>query len=60
MTALLEDGNGHVWVGTSPGDLSRYRPQTDDFVHYLHEPTDPGSLGYPDVLSLLEDPAGAL
>ncbi|GAB4402552.1 MAG: hybrid sensor histidine kinase/response regulator [Bacteroidia bacterium] len=56
---LYEDRTGHLWVGTEDG-LNRYRPDTEDFDVWRHDPGDPASLGGMAVLSILEDHAERL
>ncbi len=45
INALYEDRAGNLWVGTRLGGLNRYNPQTERFVHYTHDPSDPVGMG---------------
>ncbi len=64
---IFKDAEGILWFGTglwwdqSPlGGLNRYRPKTDDFVNYLHDPADPNSLTSNIITELFEDSRGNL
>ena len=64
---ILKDSQGILWFGTglfwdqSPeGGLNRYRPETDDFVNYLHDPGDSNSLTSNIITELFEDSRGTL
>ncbi len=59
IRALLEDKQGHVWVGGEEG-LDRYDPATDRFTRYRHDPNDSGTLASNIVWSLAETPDGIL
>ncbi len=41
--SLAEDHNGYIWVGTENG-LNRFDPETEEFVHFIADPDDPGSI----------------
>lgn len=43
VTALAEDQEGNLWIGTKKG-LNRLNPKTKTFIHYKHSPRDPGSI----------------
>jgi signal transduction histidine kinase/ligand-binding sensor domain-containing protein/CheY-like chemotaxis protein len=60
VNALVEDKNGHLWVGTWGGGVDRYDRNTEQFVHFRHDSTNPGSLSSNLVLSLLLDSRGFL
>ncbi len=57
VTALLQDREGFLWIGTSDG-LNRYDGY--DFVVYRHDRFDSTSLSNNVVKALLEDQAGTL
>lgn len=60
--SLLEDPTGLIWVGriSVPG-LKAFDPQTEQFWHYEHNPSDPLSLSFSDaVLSIYEGRSGFL
>ncbi|MCS6995237.1 MAG: diguanylate cyclase [Anaerolineales bacterium] len=58
--ALLQSRDGLIWVGTDPGGLNVYDPQTDTFRVYRHDPQDPYSLPNDSVWSLLEAQDGSI
>ncbi|MBB4080408.1 signal transduction histidine kinase/DNA-binding response OmpR family regulator/ligand-binding sensor domain-containing protein [Lewinella aquimaris] len=64
---LHVDARGTVWIATGPfwetddaGGLNRYRPATNDFVRYLHDPNDRNSLLSNKVAMVTEDSRGRL
>jgi len=56
ISVLFQSKNGTIWVGTRQTGLFRYRPQTDDFMHY----TTSNGLTNDVVKCLLEDAEGNL
>jgi ligand-binding sensor domain-containing protein len=63
--SIFKDSKGVLWFGTglfwdqSPdGGLNRYRPETDDFVRYYHDPNDVNSLKSNIISALSEDSNG--
>ena len=68
--AILEDSQGALWVGTESGGLNQMDRSTGTdvadgyvrirFVHYRHDPGDPGSLSHDRVRAILEDSTGGL
>ncbi len=56
--ALIESSDGLIWVGTDPGGLNVYNPNTGNFTLYLHAENDPNSLPDDSIWSLLEDRNG--
>ena len=59
VTAILEDRQGVLWVGT-PGGLNRFHPQSKTFTRYHHNPNDSTSLSHDYVRTLYEDRKGTL
>mgnify|MGYP005989163153 CR=1 FL=1 len=62
---LYGDKEGNVWIGTGfawtfdeGGGLSKYRPESDDFIQYKHDPLDSTSLINNKITSLFEDSKG--
>ncbi|MEM7102052.1 MAG: two-component regulator propeller domain-containing protein [Bacteroidota bacterium] len=51
-------GCGFAWGGSTEGGLNRYRPETEDFVRYQHDPNDPTSLISSKVHDVFEDSKG--
>ena len=60
MLSLLEDGSGHLWIGTEGGGLNRLDARSTEFVHYRHDPADASSLRSSDVMALTQDRGGVL
>ena len=68
MTAIHEDRQGALWIGTVGGlnELVRGRSSgaspadQERFVRYQHDPDDPYSLSDDDVTSILQDSTGIL
>jgi two-component sensor histidine kinase/ligand-binding sensor domain-containing protein len=63
VNAILEDRRGGLWVGTDGGGLSVAEPSADKdflvkFVHFRHDPKNPGSLSDDVVTALFEDRRG--
>ncbi|CAL1517536.1 two-component regulator propeller domain-containing protein [Chitinophaga sp. MM2321] len=54
VSALLEDKQGNIWVGTSDG-LDVYDPKTAKFTHYSNQPSIAGSLSHNNTVCLFQD-----
>ncbi len=59
IQAILEDGEGNLWVGTEEG-LNRLDRAGGKFIRYLHDPRDDTSLAHDHVTSLAVDGQGRL
>lgn len=59
VTAILEDNEGRLWVGTQSG-LEMLDRSQNRFLHYRHVPSDPHSLSDDGVHALYEDRSGVL
>ena len=57
VTCILQDSKGFMWFGTRDG-LLRYDGYS--FKEFRHDPDDPNSLSYNEVLSIHEDRSGNL
>jgi ligand-binding sensor domain-containing protein len=55
---FLHSSSGHFWFGSWSYGLFRYDPETDEVVHYMHDPNDPNSLGGNFAGSIFEDAKG--
>jgi ligand-binding sensor domain-containing protein/signal transduction histidine kinase len=44
ITAIIEDQNGRLWIGTHLAGLNQYDPFTRRFTQYNHDPRNPTSL----------------
>ncbi|MBO1318703.1 two-component regulator propeller domain-containing protein [Acanthopleuribacter pedis] len=58
LHALLVDGRGRLWIGGDHG-LSRYRGESDDFVHLLGDPGGGVVAAFGPVTALAVGPDGA-
>jgi diguanylate cyclase (GGDEF)-like protein len=58
--ALVESHDGLIWIGTDPGGLDVYDPETGKFSVYVHAENDPQSLADNSVWSLMEAKDGAI
>lgn len=58
ITSLAEDAQGYLWVGTRLGGLNRYDPVTGKFTHFIHDNSNPQSLGNNQISALLPDEKG--
>ncbi len=56
---LFEDSRSRFWIGSGAG-LHRLDRATGRFTHYLRDESDPASLAYNFVETILEDRAGRL
>lgn len=56
--SLIQTRDGLIWIGTDPGGLNVYDPQTGQFSLFLHDPDDPQSIADNSIWSLLEDREG--
>jgi signal transduction histidine kinase/ligand-binding sensor domain-containing protein len=59
VTALCEDRQGNIWVGTHVGGLSRFDRATGAFTRFQHD-AKTGSIGEGAIWSICEDRAGTL
>jgi len=57
---ICEGPNGLIWIGTESGGLNQYDRSTNSFYHFLHDPTNPFSIGQNVVHSLYFDVNGIL
>ena len=55
LSALFYDASGGLWIAFSPAGVARADRYSAAFQIYQHEPANPNSLSYTDVLSLAED-----
>jgi two-component system sensor histidine kinase ChiS len=60
VTALCEDQEGTLWVGTSGGGLNAFDRKTGKFSHYVHDEQDPGSLCAGDIVCIYPERSGSL
>ncbi|MEJ5223715.1 MAG: two-component regulator propeller domain-containing protein, partial [Anaerolineales bacterium] len=55
---LIQSRDGLIWIGTDPGGLNVYDPQTGQFSVYKNDPENENSLPNDSVWSLMEDRDG--
>lgn len=58
ITALEEDEQGNLWVGTRFGGLNRYDPKTGTFSRFLYNSKDPNSISDNHITALSADGDG--
>jgi ligand-binding sensor domain-containing protein/signal transduction histidine kinase len=59
VTALLEDSDGNLWVGTHRG-VNLLHPETGTFTRYQHDPENPTSISDNKVRALYQDRQGTI
>jgi len=68
VSSICEDDLGNIWIGTGHpaltvvegNGLNKLDPNTEQFIHYKHDPEDPSSLCSNNISSLLIDQDGVL
>ena len=60
VLTVLDDGQGHVWVGTWEGGLNRLDIGSGRFELFLHDPKDPSSISNNTITNLFLDKRGNL
>ncbi len=60
VSALCEDKDGDLWVGTTSGGLSRYNSSLENFINFKHNPDNSNTLPNNSVTKLLLDSRGTL
>jgi signal transduction histidine kinase/ligand-binding sensor domain-containing protein len=58
VTGIVEDRNGHLWLGSPGVGLLRFEPENSRFVRYRNRPHDSQSIGEDKVIGLFEDQGG--
>ena len=53
--ALLQDTQGSIWVGTYTGGLNRLDPESGEVEYFVHDSSDPTSIGSDRAWALFED-----
>lgn len=59
VRTVLEDSEGHIWIGTADG-LDLLDRRSNHLAHYRHDARDPASLRDSDILSLYEGTGGLM
>ncbi len=60
VSALHEDDEGILWLGTKGYGLARFDPVSEEIEHFRKDPNDPGSLSGNYTTSIVEDRKGSL
>ncbi len=60
ITAIYQDRNGILWIGTELGGLNRLDRSTGSVTIYRHDPANPTSLLSGEVTAIYEDRSGTL
>ncbi len=60
ITALCEDEDGILWIGTDGGGLNRFDKKSETFLSYRHQKNNPNSLSNNFISSILVDKDGIL
>ncbi|MCF0040417.1 hybrid sensor histidine kinase/response regulator [Dyadobacter fanqingshengii] len=60
IKALYRDPAGNIWVGTHGGGLSLFKPETNSFRTFVHNPSDSLSISHNDILSITQNRDGRL
>ena len=55
---IARAADGSLWVATDGGGVSRWLPETDDFVTYRHDPDNDASLADDHIRTILPDARG--
>jgi PAS domain S-box-containing protein len=55
ITAIVEDKNGNIWIGTRGGGLNKFNPSTQSFTVFLLDSKDANSLSDITIRSLMVD-----
>lgn len=59
-SALFEDKDGILWIGTYGGGLNRFNPDNETFTAYTHQPDDSAGIINNIVFSITQDRKGFL
>ncbi len=60
ITAIFEDDDGVLWIGTSAGGLNQFDRESHAFSSYQHDPQSSNSLSSNSILAITEDRRGNL
>ncbi|MCJ8267817.1 MAG: hypothetical protein MJK04_00265 [Psychrosphaera sp.] len=54
ITSLYKDSKGRLWVGTWGGGLNRFDADTQRFIQFKHDVSNPKSISNDSILSIFE------
>jgi len=60
VMSMVVDSSGKVWIGSRDGGLHKFNPETEQYIHYRHDPQNPSSLSNNIIHSLYMDKSGTL
>ncbi len=60
VSAVFEDRQGVLWIGTEGGGLNQLDRSSGTFIRHQHDPDDPRSLSHDRVRAVFEDSTGRL
>lgn len=60
ITALFQDTNGRLWIGSLGGGLYQLDFRTNRFLNFKNDPDDESSLSQNEVISIFQDRSGNL
>ncbi len=60
LTLLEEKISGNMWIGTVRGGLNKWDRAKNEFVYFMNDPQDPGSISHNTVLALGQDGSGQI
>nr|WP_294898179.1 two-component regulator propeller domain-containing protein [uncultured Pedobacter sp.] len=61
VTAIYEDNEGELWLGTDGGGLNRSKSDKElDFLHYQNKPDNPNSLSQNQIFAITQDFSGVI
>jgi signal transduction histidine kinase/ligand-binding sensor domain-containing protein/DNA-binding response OmpR family regulator len=60
ITAIAEDNDGDLWIGTRLGGLSRYNRSTDNFYTFKYDPNQTNGIADDNVNAVYNDKKGNL
>ncbi len=60
VRTILKDSKGYLWLGTRGGGLNKFNPETEQFLAYKHDPSDPSSISNNFIWGLYESDHGIM
>ncbi|OQY44395.1 MAG: hypothetical protein B6242_12755 [Anaerolineaceae bacterium 4572_78] len=60
VMAIFGDDEDNIWVGTMGGGLNKFDRDTEQFIHYRHDPDDHDSLGNDRIWSMFRGISGTI
>jgi two-component system sensor histidine kinase ChiS len=58
VSAIFEDNDGFLWLGTVGGGLNKFDIDAEKFYHYQHDPNNPNSLSHININVIYVDSKG--